>query len=127
MTTYQNSFFYGRLPPILTYEHGKEDRAAYLVIQQVMLSIKEGEDWIVARWPRDKKVDTKFLVAVHCDITVWYMTLVMSLNRSIYPFTPERPRDLSARTPEPALRSPYLTTRLQICLGKKLSKTINPR
>ena len=44
----------------------------------------------------------QFLVAVHCDITGWYMTIVMSLNRSIYPFTPERPRDLSARTPEPA-------------------------
>src|SRR4029434_10432562 len=43
-----------------------------------------------------------FLFAVHCDITVWYMTSVMSPNRSIYPFTPERPRDLSAQAPEPA-------------------------
>src|SRR4029434_11342972 len=47
-----------------------------------------------------KKV--QFLFAVHCDITVWYMTSVMSPNRSIYPFTPERPRDLSARAPEAA-------------------------
>src|SRR4029434_3741867 len=38
-----------------------------------------------------------FLIAVHCDITVWYMTSVMCTNRSIYLFTPERPRDLSAR------------------------------
>src|SRR4029434_7916961 len=43
-----------------------------------------------------------FLFAVHCDITVWYMTSVMSPNRSIYLFTPERPRDLSMRAPEPA-------------------------
>src|SRR4029434_8807972 len=47
-----------------------------------------------------KKV--QFLFAVHCDITVRYMTLVMSPNRSIYPFTPEWPRDLSAQAPEPA-------------------------
>src|SRR4029434_8614278 len=47
-----------------------------------------------------KKV--QFLFAVHCDITIWYMTTVMSPNRSIYLFTPERPRDLSARAPEPA-------------------------
>src|SRR4029434_6919740 len=39
-----------------------------------------------------------FLIAVHCDITVWYMTSVMGTNRSIYLFTPERPRDLSARS-----------------------------
>ena len=47
-----------------------------------------------------------FLIAVHCDITVWYMTSVMGTNRSIYLFTPERPRDLSARAPEPAPREP---------------------
>src|SRR4029434_6787160 len=64
-----------------------------------------------------------FLVAVHCDITVRYMTLVMSLNRSIYPFTPERPRDLSARTPEPALSGvPILRRAPQISLGKKIEQ-----
>ena len=36
------------------------------------------------------------------------MTLVMGLNRSIYPFTPERPRDLSVRTPEPAPSGVYI-------------------
>ena len=52
------------------------------------------------------------------------MTLIMGLNRSIYPFTPERPRDLSARS-WPACQEYYNTiTRAQICLGKKLSKTI---
>ena len=38
----------------------------------------------------------EFLIAVHCDITEWYMTLVMDPNRSIYPFTPERPRFVCA-------------------------------
>ena len=48
------------------------------------------------------------------------MTLVMGLNRSIYPFTPERPRDLSARTPEPAPSGVYILNRApQISLGKK--------
>src|SRR4029434_2146841 len=32
----------------------------------------------------------------HCDITEWYMTSVMDPNRSIYPFTPERPRFVCA-------------------------------
>ena len=62
----------------------------------------------------------KFLIAVHCDITVWYMTLVMGLNRSIYPFTPERPRDLSAHAPEPAPSGVYILNRApDLCLGKK--------
>src|SRR4029434_2289259 len=61
------------------------------------------------------------------DITEWYMTLVMDPNRSIYPITPERPRDLSARAPGPACQEYYnIITRPHICLGKKLSKTINP-
>ena len=58
-----------------------------------------------------------FLIAVHCDITQWYMTNVMATNRSIYLFTPERPRDLSARAPGPACQEYYNTiTRAQICL-----------
>src|SRR4029434_9058154 len=53
---------------------------------------------------------------------------VMGTNRSIYLFTPERPRDLSARAPGPTCQEYYnIITRPQICLGKKLSKTINPR
>ena len=44
----------------------------------------------------------------------------MSPNRSIYPFTPERPRDLSARTPEPAPSGvPILSRAPQISLGMK--------
>src|SRR4029434_5365733 len=64
-----------------------------------------------------------FLVAVHCDITVWYMTSVMGTKGSIYLFTPERPRDLSARTPEPAPQEPlsyYVPTDLPLL---KLRKT----
>src|SRR4029434_1012211 len=58
-----------------------------------------------------------FLIAVHCDITVWYMTSVMATNRSIYLFTPERPRDLSARPPGPACQEYYnIITRPQIWL-----------
>ena len=53
------------------------------------------------------------------------MTSVMATKRSIYLFTPERPRDLSARAPGPAYQEYYnIITRPQICLGKKLSKTI---
>src|SRR4029434_3765851 len=60
--------------------------------------------------------------------TQWYMTSVMGTNRSIYLFTPERPRDLSARAPGPAPQDYYnIITRPQICLRKKLRKTINPR
>ena len=52
------------------------------------------------------------------------MTLVMGLNRSIYPFTPERPRDLSALTPEPAPSGVYkLNHAAQITLFEKLCKT----
>src|SRR4029434_3703996 len=52
------------------------------------------------------------------------MTLVMGLNRSIYPFTPERPRDLSALTPEPAPSGVYeLNRAAQITLFEKLRKT----
>ena len=52
------------------------------------------------------------------------MTLVMGLNRSIYPFTPERPRDLSALTPEPAPSGVYkLNHAAQITLFEKLRKT----
>ena len=48
------------------------------------------------------------------------MTLVMGLNRSIYPFTTERPRDLSALTPEPASSGVYkLNHAAHITLGKK--------
>ena len=65
-----------------------------------------------------------FLIAVHCDITVWYMTLVMGLNRSIYPFTPERLRDLSALTPEPAPSGVYILNRApQITVFEKLRNT----
>src|SRR4029434_8472080 len=69
----------------------------------------------------------RFLIAVHCDITVWYMTLVMGLNRSIYPFTPERPRDLSALIPEPAPSGVFiLNCAPQNTLFKKLVKTKCP-
>src|SRR4029434_5186887 len=51
------------------------------------------------------------------------MTLVMGLNRSIYPFTPERSRDLSALTPEPAPSGVYkFNHSAQITLFKKLRK-----
>src|SRR4029434_3032291 len=65
----------------------------------------------------------QFLIAVHCDITVWYMTLVMGLNRSIYPFMPERPRDLSARTPEPVPSGvPILSRAPQISLFENFAR-----
>src|SRR4029434_7193083 len=51
------------------------------------------------------------------------MTLVMGLNRSIYPFTPERSRDLSALTPEPAPSGVYkFNHSAQITLFNKLRK-----
>src|SRR4029434_9687859 len=66
----------------------------------------------------------QFLIAVHCDITVWYMTLVMGLNRSIYPFTPERPRDLSMRPPEPAPSGVYILDRApDLCLFENFART----
>ena len=69
----------------------------------------------------------RFLIAVHCDITVWYMTLVMSLNRSIYPFTPERPRDLSVRTPEPAPSGVYiLDCASDLCLFENFARNEVP-
>ena len=48
------------------------------------------------------------------------MTLVMSLNRSIYPFMPERPRDSSALTPGPAPSGVHiLDYASDLCLGMK--------
>src|SRR4029434_2114062 len=52
------------------------------------------------------------------------MTSVMGLNRSIYPFTPERPRDLSALIPEPAPSGVFILNRApQNTLFEKLCKT----
>src|SRR4029434_9328396 len=69
------------------------------------------------------RVHKGFLIAVHCDITVWDMTSVMDTNRSIYVFTPERPRDLSARAPGPAPQEHYnIITRPQICLFKNFAR-----
>src|SRR4029434_1338467 len=65
----------------------------------------------------------RFLIAVYCDITVWYMTSVMGTKRSIYLFTPERQRDLSARAPGPAFQEHYnIITRPQICLFKNFAR-----
>src|SRR4029434_8674289 len=56
------------------------------------------------------------------------MTSVMSPNRRIYLFTPERPRDLSMRAPEPAPSGVHiLDYASDLFLGKKLSKTRSAR
>src|SRR4029434_7946253 len=50
----------------------------------------------------------------HCDITEWYMTSVMDPNRSIYPFTPERPRFVCAYSwPAPLRRTIVLLRTLR--------------
>ena len=94
------------LKPVLIqlYKNNCSLRILYCIINCFTVQIRKG-------------IAQLFLVAVHCDITVWYMTSVMGTNRSIYLFTPERPRDLSARAPGPACQEYYNTiTRAQICL-----------
>src|SRR4029434_2644627 len=55
------------------------------------------------------------------------MTSVMSPNRSIYPFTPERPRDLSVRTPEPAPSGVYiLDCASDLCLFENFARNEVP-
>ena len=60
---------------------------------------------------------------------IWYMTNVMATNRSIYLFTPERPRDLSARAPGPAPQeSINWPAQHEYILGKKnWARNIKPR
>src|SRR4029434_5133732 len=66
-----------------------------------------------------------FLIAVHCDITEWYMTSVMDPNRSIYPFTPERLRFVRALLSPPPQELINSAAQHEYILGKKTEQEVS--
>src|SRR4029434_7474915 len=63
-----------------------------------------------------------FLVAVHCDITVWlYVSHGVQIEAFIY--SRLKGHEICQRALlSPPLRSPYLTTRPQICLFENFAR-----